>query len=252
MLELNDLSLRYKSLNVLENLSVAIDSKNITALIGKNGSGKSSLLRALMGLETLSTGKITYSGHDISQLRSDQRSQFFSLLEARTQPVFSILVKDLIELGGQQHDSQKRMTLFNELVAGFELSSLLERNALTLSSGELQRALLAHTLMGLAPLTFLDEPLTHLDWSHQLGTLEFLKKWSAHHGRGFLVALHELHWIPLLAQNVLVLGQRKILATGPAEKVFADDRVGGEFAFLAQIDENPLDGTKRLTLAKRR
>jgi ABC-type cobalamin/Fe3+-siderophores transport system ATPase subunit len=251
MLELSNLSMRYQNHQVFSGVSVSIDPKGITALIGLNGSGKSSLLRLLMGLERISTGEITIDGKYITQLRPDERSTYFSLLDSSTRPVFSIDVDDLIKLGGRRHENAQRSKLFKEVVEGFELGNLLNRNALTLSSGEMQRTLLAHTLMGTAPITLLDEPFTHLDWAHQERSVQFLKNWSRSKNLGFLITLHELNWVPVLTERVLVLGQQKILASGPADQVFADERVLGEFAFSAQIDQNPLDGTKRLTLAKR-
>ena len=252
MLALNNWSLSYEGHEVFKNLNVQINPLQITALVGLNGSGKSSLLRSLMGLEHSATGRLEFQSQNITLLRSHQRSKYFSLLESETSPVFSISVGDLIKLGAGMHAPERANLLLNEVAEGLQLHSLLNRNALTLSSGELQRTFLAHTLMGLAPLTLLDEPFTHLDWSHQHQSIQFLKSWATRHGVGFLIALHELHWIPELAQNVLVLGKKRFLASGPAASVFADEEMRGEFAFSAQIDENPLDGTKRLTLAKRK
>ena len=96
----------------------------------------------------------------------------------------------------------------------------------------------------------LDEPLAHLDWSHQIQLIDSLKEWRNKHGTTFVLAIHELERAVQVADRIGLVDNGKILKCGTPQEIFSSKETLETFAFKARIDENLLDGSRRLTLGK--
>ena len=138
----------------------------------------------------------------------------------------------------------------NNLLALVDLTTHAQRDCLTLSSGELKRAFIAHTLASNAKVILLDEPFAQLDWPHQKRLATTMSTWAKEKNTTFVVAAHELQWILQIANQACVLKNGKILATGKPEVIFAQKQFCDLFGFQTLIDENPIDGSRRLTIGK--
>ena len=128
------------------------------------------------------------------------------------------------------------------------LNGYNDRNLQELSSGEVRRAFIAHTLCSNSSVIMLDEPFSHLDWNHQHQLAKNLVHWKNTFNTTFVLALHELEWAVKIADQVCALGHKSLLAAGTPEQVFQSPEVGHNFGFRTLIDKNPIDGSLRLTL----
>lgn len=246
MLEMINVSAGYGERQIIKNISFSIKPGEIIALIGLNGSGKSTLLKTALGLLKISAGKILLNQKSLHEMSLFERAKNISLLESQPRVSFSITVKELVELSTRLSDA----TFLKRSLLAVGMDHMGDADLLEISSGEAQRVFIAHTLASNAPCILFDEPFSHLDWSHKNQLIDSLKKWRKEHNTTFVLAVHELEQAIQIADRIAVINMGQILDFGSPEKVFTSGTVLETFAFRAAIDENPFDGSKRLTLGR--
>ena len=170
----------------------------VTALIGPNGSGKTSLLRALSGVE-VSTGTVKVNGEELWRASPSRRRRLLSFLPAARDIVWPIPVRHVIALGleGPDHDR------VDELIADLELQELADQPVDRLSTGERARVLLGRALAAKPAVLVLDEPLSNLDPYWVLRTLGLLRNAVADEGAA-IIALHDLSLLGRFDRAILM------------------------------------------------
>jgi ABC-type cobalamin/Fe3+-siderophores transport system ATPase subunit len=244
MLRMIDVHSGYGKKDVLKGVTLEINTNEIFALIGLNGSGKSSLLRTALGLIRPTQGEILINEKSLNTMPLSERAKNISLLESQQKVSFAMSVEELLGMADKNHTHTKT-ALKAVGLEGYE-----KKNILQISSGEAQRAFIAHALATNSKCIMLDEPLAHLDWSHQVQLIESLKEWKDKNDTTFVLAIHELERAVQVADRIALIHHGKILACGSPQEIFSNPKTLETFAFQASIDENLLDGSKRLTLGK--
>lgn len=169
------------------------------AVIGPNGSGKTSLLRALAGID--GEGSISIAGEPLERASPARRRQLLAYLPASREVRWPIPVRDVIALGLDRPDEERIAVLLDAL----ELPLLAERAIDTLSTGERARALFARALAARPKLLLLDEPLSNLDPAWALKLLDILDSVAAG-GTAVLLALHDLAHLERFDRVLLMAG----------------------------------------------
>lgn len=170
----------------------------LIGLVGPNGSGKTSLLRALVGVEE-AQGAVRIDGRVIQDLREAKRRRSVGFLPASREMVWPISVSDVIALGLHKPDLRR----LEALLATFDLEPLADRSTPTLSTGERSRVLLARVLASAPRLILLDEPLSHLDPYWVVRTLDILSGY-ARAGSTLIVSVHDLSLLPRFDRLILM------------------------------------------------
>jgi ABC-type Mn2+/Zn2+ transport system ATPase subunit len=229
-LVIQDLSVFYRRVLALENVSLATSCGNRVALIGPNGAGKSTLLKAIAGLVPRSTGDIRWRGVAVKNW-----SREFAYLPQREEVdwSFPITVRGLVEMGRYpQTGWWRKFSLadsqaVDRAIESLALTDLQNRQIRELSGGQQQRAFLARALAQEAHVLLLDEPFTGLDRnaSHLLG--ELLNK-LAHEGRLVIASHHDLNSVPHLFDEALVLATHA-LAFGPVAEILTPELIERTF-----------------------
>lgn len=181
----------------------------LVALIGPNGSGKTSLLRALAGVEA--AGEVTIAGERLSAVAPARRPFLLGFLPASREMVWPIAARDVIRLGAATVSSRR----IDALIERLELGELAQRPISSLSTGERARVLLARALAPEPRLLLLDEPLSNLDVRWSLATMALLRDEVAQGDQAALVAVHDLAQVEAF-DRVLVLDRGKVVADLPA------------------------------------
>jgi iron complex transport system ATP-binding protein len=183
----------------------------MVAVMGPNGSGKTSLLRGLAGIERTG-GDVSVEGEDIDSLNPSRRPYLVTYLPASRQLVWPISVRDVIALGLPRPDPVR----VNELIELLELAELAGRPVDRLSTGERARVLFARTLAPRPRLLLLDEPLSNLDPYWVLRMLEIIRE-AVDRGASALVALHDIERATAFDRALLIDRGRLIADLPPKE-----------------------------------
>ncbi len=224
MIELKQVTAGYPGNKVLDQVSLTLESGKITSLIGPNGCGKTTLLRAACGLLPLLGGQVLYDGKELGKFGRKEFARLVSILP-QTRDVPSIRVEQLVAHGRYPHlsfgrnltsaDREKIHWAMEETgtlaLGGKELSQL--------SGGERQRVYLAMTLCQDTEILFLDEPTTYLDIGQKYEMLELISQINRM-GKTVVMVLHDLSLAFSYSHRIVVLEQGKIAAQGDAQKVF--------------------------------
>ncbi|MBK5265675.1 MAG: ABC transporter ATP-binding protein [Alphaproteobacteria bacterium] len=216
-----DLSLRGR--HILADVSGCFRRGRVTVILGANGAGKSSLLSCLAGLRVPDRGEILLDGRPLAALDRRERARLIGLLPQRADIHWDVDVTTLVGLGRLPHRGRWSMNAADHAaiaaaMAATDCIHLADRNVLRLSGGEQGRVLLARVLAGEPQWLLADEPLASLDPGHQLDVLDRLKQ-CARDGAGVVVVLHDLTLAARIADDVLVLKDGAVVASGPCDTV---------------------------------
>ncbi|WP_260484145.1 ABC transporter ATP-binding protein [Sphingomicrobium flavum] len=206
----------------LEASDVTIETGKLIALVGPNGSGKTSLLRTLAAIAGTAEA-LTVDGRPLNGFAPAERARTLSYLPSSLQLHWPIPVADLLRLSPVAIDEQR----VDELVEQLELQSFLDRPSNALSTGERARVLLARALANRPKLLLLDEPLANLDPYWVLKIVDLLRQEAAH-GVAIVAALHDLAQLDAFDRCIL-MDQGRIIADGPCKKVAGEDIFAATF-----------------------
>jgi len=193
----------------LEPTGLTVEAGQLVALVGPNGGGKTSLLRALARVER-SSGAVAVGGEDVDSAAPARRRHLLSFLPASRDFAWPIAARDVIALG-LDRPGQDRV---EELIALFELDQLSARPIDQLSTGERARVLTARALAARPQILLLDEPLTNLDPYWVLQLMAILDT-AAQSGQAVIVALHDLTLLPRFDRALLIADGRVQMDEAP-------------------------------------
>jgi iron complex transport system ATP-binding protein len=210
----------------LAETNLEVRGGKLIALVGPNGGGKTSLLRALAGVED-ATGHVEIDGEEVAALGEARRRALLAFLPASRDLGWPIAARDVIALGLARRDGPR----IDELVELFELQSLANRPVNSLSTGERSRVLMARALAARPRLLMLDEPFANLEpyWVIRLG--EILREQAAA-GAIVLVALHDLAQLDRFDRALLIADGAVQMDEAPAD-LMASERFERKFRIRA-------------------
>jgi len=200
--ELRNVNKWYGNHHVLTDVSVRVGRGEVVALIGRSGSGKSTVLRVFAGLSTDHTGDSVVSG---APALAFQEPRLFPWRDVRTNVVYG-----LTRSGLSRSEAQARA---DRALADVGLADRAEAWPLTLSGGQAQRVSLARALVAEPELLLLDEPFGALDALTRLSMRALLLDLWREHGFGVLLVTHDVDEAVALADRVLVLEEGQVIHT---------------------------------------
>lgn len=228
LLSVQNLSITLRNRPVIQNVSFEIQPGEFVGLLGPNGTGKTSLMRAALGL-------IAATGHSsLAEMSTSDRAKAVSWMPQSREIAWPIAVERLVALGRLPHLPQGlRLTaddqaLVDQAIARMGLDPYRQRAASRLSGGEQARALIARALAQNTPLLIADEPASGLDPAHQISTMEVFATLAAE-GRSALVSLHDLGLAARHCTRLILLSEGGILADGTPSDVLRPDLMARAF-----------------------
>ena len=235
MLELDDVSVRYGDRIVVDRVSLAAGRGEVVCLLGASGSGKTSLLRAIAGLEP-STGSIRWDGRELAGVPTHERNVGFVFQDFALFPHRS--VGENVAFGRRMRGRSRDIGDVLQLVglAGYE-----DRSPATLSGGEAQRVALARALAGGGELLLMDEPLGSLDRPLRERLTVELRQLLHELGVAVVHVTHDQHEALAIADRVVLLRDGRIVQSGAPTDVWrapADAAVARFLGFTNLITED--------------
>ena len=218
------------------------------AVVGPNGSGKTSLLRCLYRVNKPSTGQVLLDDQDIWSLSPRQCAQRIATVLQDTGAEFGLTVFEMAEIGltPQSTNWSRSIDDSRTIESALKLLDVLhlaERSFDSLSGGERQRVMIARALVQCPDVLVLDEPTNHLDIRHQLDVLELLATLPC----TVIVSLHDLALASAYADRVLVMNAGNMQNFAPPSEVFTKQQIKQVFDVETIIDEHPVTQRPRFS-----
>jgi iron complex transport system ATP-binding protein len=240
ILEFRDLTVRYAESTALHHVAHSVEHGRWLGLIGANGAGKTSLLKALARLVPFE-GSIYVEGRSTLELSRREFAQLVAYVPQKPEFPPEMRAIDYVALGRLPHlgyfgaegpnDRAHSLDLLDRLSLGAMATRLLS----TMSGGELQRLVLARALAQDAPVLLLDEPTSALDLGRRVEALELVDELRIERGLTVISAMHDLTLAAQFADELALLASGEIVATGTAEDVLKESSLDFHFGTRVQI-----------------
>ncbi|MFI3177574.1 MAG: ABC transporter ATP-binding protein [Eubacteriales bacterium] len=219
MLEVKNLSAGYHGHKVVENINFSLQNSEKLAIIGANGCGKTTLLRAISGILPYS-GTVTVDDCSLLNKKRKEVAQKVALMQQIDAYYFNYTVYETVMLGRyvhmKEHFLSKSSKIDKEIVLeALKRTGLFElRNTLItqLSGGQLQRVFLTRIFVQNPSVILLDEPMNHLDFKYQMELIRYLKNWTEIEDHCVVGVFHDLNLAFDFADTILLLEQGKVQA----------------------------------------
>lgn len=229
MLTLNKVSVGYGGTDVVKNISLNVRSNENLSIIGPNGCGKTTLLKAVANILPYK-GDIEIGGKSVRKMRHREISLKIAMLSQTSGIYFSYSVFDAVMMGRYLHIKDRLLGLPSEkdkayvmrCLEAVDLTGEKDRELTKLSGGQLQRVFLARTLAQEPEIILLDEPTNHLDLKYQIELIEYLKEWAAENNRAVIGVLHDINLAIRLSENIMVMKNGEIQAWGRTREIITD------------------------------
>lgn len=224
MITVNHLSCGYGGPPVVKEVSFRVQEGERFCILGPNGCGKTTLLRAMAGLLPFS-GTVVLDGSDLRSLSARKRAQKLALMSQLTPAAFGYTVEEAVMMGRYARrtggpftgESAKDRRIAQESMELTGIWELRDRLITRLSGGQLQRVYLARTFAQEPQVILLDEPTNHLDLRCQVELIESLRTWVQTEGRCIVGVLHDIDLALSFADTVLLMEEGVVLAQEAVE-----------------------------------
>jgi iron complex transport system ATP-binding protein len=247
-LRAEDLHLSFDGRTVVEQFTLTIPDGGFTVIIGPNGCGKSTVLRALARLLRPDRGTVILDGHAIASHPAKAVARTLGLLPQAPVAPDGITVRDLVSRGRHPHQRMLRgwssadEAAVQRALRDAGLLGLHDRFVDELSGGQRQRAWLAMALAQDTDVLLLDEPTTYLDLAHQLEVLELCQQLQLA-GRTVVAVLHDLNQAARYATHLVAMQAGRIAAEGAPADVLSPALIRDVFSVDALVTCDPVAGT---------
>lgn len=249
MIEAQDVSVSIGGKRIVANIDFATRPGALTAIVGPNGSGKTTFLKALSG-ELAYGGRIAINGRDLAAMKPAEAASARAVLPQATSLSFPFTVHEIVRLGlvggrsGVLPGEDARLP--ERALARVDLDGFAGRFYQELSGGEQQRVQLARVLCQVwAPVLdgkprylFLDEPVSSLDIKHQLIIMNIARDFAAR-GGGVIAILHDLNLAAMYADRMFVMHRGRLAATGSPREVLEDGLIENVFGCRLRVGVLP-------------
>lgn len=248
MLKIDSLTVAYGSKIVLQNISFEVQPGKILALIGPNGAGKTTLIRAISGVVSVTSGRVSVDGDDLTRLSTGQRAKIMAVVPQARQLGGAFSVEQAVMLGrtpylnwlGQEGEADRAAVRL--ALQQTRLETFAHRQIAKLSGGEQQRVLLARALAQSTPVLLLDEPTNHLDLQHQTIFLSLIKKLTNEKQLTVIMAMHDLNLVSFLADRVALLVDGELKSLGAPKEVIRAEYISAAYQTPVEIVSHPVTG----------
>lgn len=237
----NNLKVAYDDYVVIPNFNIKIKKGKITSIIGANGCGKSTVLKAIGRIIKKEEGSIIINDKDIFTMKNKDIAKEMAILPQTPTAPGSITCFELVSYGRYPYQkglgklSQEDKKVINWALNVTNMEEFKSRRIASLSGGQRQRVWIAMSLAQQTNIILLDEPTTYLDLNHQLEVLELLKKLNKEENVTIVMVLHDLNLACKYSDYLLAMKDGRVFDFGFANDVFNENMLKECFAIEGEI-----------------
>lgn len=243
------LSLAYGNRRIVEQLNLTVPDGKITALVGSNGSGKSTILKAMARILNPVSGCVHLDGKEIHRQPTKEVAKQLAILPQNPSSPEGLTVRELVSFGryphqkgfGSLNDEDRRMVDWALQATGMQ--DFADRAVDQLSGGQRQRAWIAMALAQGTELLLLDEPTTYLDMAHQIEVMMLLERLNRDQKTTIVMVVHDLNHAARYAQHLVALKRGTVLYEGDPTEVMTSEMLRDVFGIDADVIPDPRTGT---------
>lgn len=218
MLTLNNVEAGYDDKSIITNISFSIQPREFTAILGLNGTGKTTLLKTISGLLKPSAGKIFLNNEDMLLLNEKDLAKKISFMPQRHSIIYDIKVIDLVLMGITPYlslfesPSKKHKEQAYKILEDMKLEAFSEKNFLHLSEGEKQLIIMARSLLQDSKIMLFDEPVSALDFKNKHFVLNNIKNILEKENKVGIITLHDPNLALSYCDRIIIIDQKNIYA----------------------------------------
>ncbi len=248
-LQIEKMSAGYNTEDVLKNITIDVKEGDFLGIIGPNGCGKSTLIRAVTRVVGLRRGDVTLDGCTIKDMSRKDIAKKAAVVPQNTFIGFPFTAWEVVLMGRNPYmgrfESLKKRDLekANRAVEMTDIGHLKERKVNTLSGGELQRVIIARAMAQDTGMLLLDEATSHLDIGHKIETMDMIKKMNKEKDLTVLSVHHNLDMAARYCDKLVLIDGGRVRTMGSPEDVLTPGHLRAVYGIEAEVHENPRDGT---------
>lgn len=248
-LSIRQLSVGYQQKAVLRDINFELHSGEVLALVGANGVGKSTLVRAMSGVLPALKGELWLGDNDVQRMPPGERARHIAVVPQTPQMPDSFTVADIVLMGRTPYlplwggEGAHDCAVAWDAMRRTEVEVLAERRTDELSGGERQRAIIARALAQEPQVLLLDEPTSHLDLKHQASVMNLVRRLAHDQGLAVLATLHDLNHAAHYADRVALLANGSLFTIGSPQEVFTADTLSAAYGVPVTVIPHPADGS---------
>ncbi len=244
-IETKNLDIAYDDTLIVRELNMQIPDGKITSIIGANGCGKSTILKAVGRILKPKKGVVHLSGQDISKLPTKEIAKKMAILPQTPTAPSGLTVGELVAYGRFPHQkgfgnlTEEDKRIVKWALTATKLSEFERREVDALSGGQRQRVWIAMALAQQTDLILLDEPTTYLDLAHQLEVLKLLYELNRNQKCTIVMVLHDLNLAARFSDYIIAIQKGAIIKHGTPEEVMTPEVLRKTFNINADVVIEP-------------
>lgn len=243
-LQVENISIEIGKKQIVDDISLRVNSEQFVGILGPNGCGKSTLLKSIYKVLSPNKGYVKLGEMDVLKEKSKKIAKHIGVVGQFNEISFDFTVEQMVMMGRTPHkklldsEAKKDHEMVEQALKTVNLLAYKNRSFLTLSGGEKQRVILARVLAQEPKFLILDEPTNHLDVKYQIEIIKMVKQINI----GTLAALHDLTLAGSYCDYLYLLKNGSVVTYGKPEEVLTKENIEFVFDVKCEIYQNPVTG----------
>ena len=217
VLNIEGLVFGHKRPLVSQAVDLSANAGDFICLVGRNGTGKTTMLNTLIGVKKPLGGQISICGVPLSRISAREKSRFISFVPSKVEAVLNMRIRDLIAVGRSPYTNifdrrtKADNAIIEDFIQKFGLSGIADSMIAEVSDGERQKAMICRAMVQQTPVILLDEPTAFLDYFAKRRLLSDLKDIASAENRCIIFSCHDLDVAAKYCSHIWLLDEQKLV-----------------------------------------